>query len=80
MCVRCWTHLGRYLRNIKALSLTQSQLRLVTVFHGSGSYLTTFVKGSPPRNGFNYVKTGAVLMPSKWGCGGQKVLDGGPIT
>ena len=45
-----------------------------------GSYLTTFVKGSPPRNGSNYVKTGGFLMPSKWGCGGQKVPDGGLNT
>ena len=45
------------------------------MFHGS--YLTTFVKGSPPRNGSNYVKTGGVLMPPKWGCGGQEVPEGG---
>ena len=42
-----------------------------------GSYLTTFVKGPPPRNGSNYVKTGGVLMPPKWGCGGQEVPEGG---
>ena len=42
-----------------------------------GSYLTTFVKGSPPRNGSNYVKTRGVLMPPKWGCGGQEVPEGG---
>ena len=47
----------------------------ITVFHGS--YLTTFVKGSPPRNGSNYVKTVGDLMPHKWGCGGQKVPEGG---
>ena len=47
----------------------------ITVSHGS--YLTTFIKGSPPRNGFNYVKTGGVLMPPKWGCGGQEVPEGG---
>ena len=47
----------------------------ITVSHGS--YLTTFVKGSPPRNGSNYVKTEGVLMPSKWGCGGQEVPEGG---
>jgi len=47
----------------------------ITVSHGS--YLTTFVKGSPPRNGSNYVKTGGVLMPPKWGCGGQEVPEGG---
>ena len=41
-----------------------------------GSYLTTFIKGSPPRNGSNYVKTGGVLMPHKWGCGGQEVPEG----
>ena len=40
------------------------------------SYLTTFVKGSPPRNGSNYVKTRGVLMPPKWGCGGQEVPEG----
>ena len=42
-----------------------------------GSYLTTFVKRSPPRNGSNYVKTGGVLMPPKWGSGGQEVLEAG---
>ena len=68
-------HLGRYLQIIKAIDLTQSNLRLVTVFHWS--YLKMFVKGSPPRNGSNYVKTGGFLMPYKWGCGGQKVPDGG---
>ena len=41
------------------------------------SYLTTFIKGSPPRNGSNYVKTGGVLMPPKWGCGGQEVPECG---
>ena len=41
------------------------------------SYLTTFVKGSPPRYDSNYVKTGGVLMPLKWGCGGQEVPDDG---
>ena len=41
----------------------------------SGSYLTTFVKGSPTRNGLNYVKTGGVLMLPKWGCGGQRVPE-----
>ena len=40
MYVRCSTHLGKYLRNIKALDLTQPQLRRFTVFHGS--YLTIF--------------------------------------
>ena len=44
------------------------------------SCLTTFTKESLPRNGSNYVKTGAVLKLSKWGCGGQKVPDDGPIT
>ena len=47
----------------------------ITVSHGS--YLTTFVKGSPPRNGSNYIKTGGVLMPPKWGCRGQEVPEGG---
>ena len=41
-----------------------------------GSYPTTFVKGSPPRNGSNYVKTGGVLMPPKWGFEGQEVPEG----
>ena len=27
------------------------------------SYLTTFVKGPPPRNGSKYVKNGGFLMP-----------------
>ena len=47
----------------------------ITVSHRS--YLTTFVKGSPPRYDSNYVKTGGVLMPLKWGCGGQEVPDDG---
>ena len=33
----------------------------ITVSHGS--YLTTFVKGPPPRNGSKYVKNGGFLMP-----------------
>ena len=41
------------------------------------SFLTTFVKGSPARNGSNYVKTVGVLMPPKWGCRGQEVPEGG---
>ena len=43
-----------------------------------GSYLTTFtfVKGSPSKSGSNYVKTVGVLMPYKWGYGGQEVLEG----
>ena len=47
----------------------------IAVFQGS--YLTTFVKGSPPRNGSKYVKTGGVLMPPKWGCGGQEFPEDG---
>ena len=47
----------------------------ITVSHGS--YLTTFVKGPPPRNGSKYVKNGDFLMPFKWGCGGQEVPDDG---
>ena len=47
----------------------------ITVSHGS--CLTTFVKGSPPRNGSNYVKTVGVQMPPKWSCGGQEVPEGG---
>ena len=43
------------------------------------SCLTTFIKGSSPRNGSNYVKTVAILIPSKWGCEGQEVPHGGPI-
>ena len=49
--------------------------KTITVFHGS--YLTTFVKGPPPRNGSKYVKNGGFLMPFKWGCGGQEVPDDG---
>ena len=41
------------------------------------SYLTTFVKGPPPRNGSKYVKNGGFLMPLKWGCQGQEVPDDG---
>ena len=40
-----------------------------------GSYITTFVKGPPPRNGSKYVRNGGFLSPSKWGCGGQEVCD-----
>ena len=47
----------------------------ITVSHGS--YLTTFIKGPPPRNGSKYVKNGDFLMPFKWGCGGQEVPDDG---
>ena len=32
-----------------------------------GSYLITFVKGSP-RKVYNYVNIGGVLMAPKWGC------------
>ena len=42
-----------------------------------GSYLATFVKGSPPRNGSNYVKTVGVLMLPNWGCGGHEVPEDG---
>ena len=42
-----------------------------------GSYITTFVKGPPPRNGSNYVKTGGVLRSPKWGYGGQEVPETG---
>ena len=42
-----------------------------------GSYLTTFIKESSPRNGSKYVKNGDFLMPFKWGCGGQEVHDDG---
>ena len=44
------------------------------------SYLTTFIKGSCPRNGSNYVKTVDVLIPSKWGCRGQEVSDGTSVS
>ena len=47
----------------------------ITVCHGS--YLTTFIKGPPPRNGSKYVKNGDFPMPFKWGCGGQEVPDDG---
>ena len=50
-------------------------------FDGSkGSYrsqLTTFVFWSPPKNASIPVKTGGVLMLSRWGFGGQEVPDGG---
>ena len=57
---------GRFLRVVS---------EALTVSHES--YLTTFIKGPPPRNDSEYVKTGGVLMPSKWGCGGQEVPEGG---
>ena len=52
-------------------------LRLVSeaIIVSPGSYLTTFIKGSPPRNGSNYVKTVDVIMPANWGCGGQEVPE-----
>ena len=37
------------------------------------SHLFNFCK----RNGSNYVKTGGVLIPPKWGCGGQEVPETG---
>ena len=40
------------------------------------SQLTTFVFMTPPRNASKYVKKGGVLLPSRWGCGGQEVPDG----
>ena len=49
------------------------------VIESHGSYLTTFVKESPPRNGSKYVKTGGVLMPPNWGCGGQGVPPNGVL-
>ena len=54
-------------------------LRMVseTIIVSNGSYLTTFVKEPPPRNGSKYVKNGGFLMPFKWGCGGQEVPDDG---
>ena len=54
-------------------------LRMVseTIIVSNGSYLTTFVKETPPRNGSKYIKNGGFLMPFKWGCGGQEVPDDG---
>ena len=54
-------------------------LRLVSeaIIVSPGSYLTTFIKESSPRNGSKYVKNGDFLMPFKWGCGGQEVPDNG---
>ena len=54
-------------------------LRIVSkdIIVSHGSYLTTFIKGSPPRNGSNYVKAGGVLMLPKWGCRGQEVPERG---
>ena len=54
-------------------------LRVVSeaIIVSHGSYLTTFIKGPPPRNGSKYVKNGDFLMPFKWGCGGQEVPEGG---
>ena len=52
-------------------------LRLVSeaIIVSPGSYLTTFVKDSPPKNTSNYVKTVDVIMPANWGCGGQEVPE-----
>ena len=54
-------------------------LRLVSeaIIVSLGSYLTTFIKESSPRNGSKYVKNGDFLMPFKWSCGGQEVPDDG---
>ena len=72
---RLWV--SRYLIN----GVVEDRRFLRVAFEAStmspGSYLTTFIKGSPPRNGSNYVKTGGVLMPPKWGCGGQEVPESG---
>ena len=38
------------------------------------SCLTTFMKGSPPRNGSNYVKTVGVLIPSNGVVGVRRFL------
>ena len=40
-----------------------------------GSQKTTFVLWSPPRNASDSVKTGGVLVPLRWGLGGQEVPD-----
>ena len=40
-----------------------------------GHKKTTFVLWSPPRNASDSVKTGGVLVPLRWGLGGQEVPD-----
>ena len=69
-CVRQWSCRGQEVPG----GVSES----VILFHWS--CLTTFVQGSPPRNDFNYVKIGGVLMSSEWSCEGQEVPDGGLIT
>ena len=73
------SRLGVSLCHLNGVVEDRRFLRLVSeaIIVSPGSYLTTFIKGSPPRNGSNYVKTGGVLMPPKWGCGGQEVPEGG---
>ena len=72
-------HLGASLCILNGVVEDRRFLRVVSeaIIVSHGSYLTTFIKGSPPRNGSNYIKTGGVLMPPKWGCGGQEVPEGG---
>ena len=57
------------------MRLLRVEYEVIIVSHRS--YLTIFEKGSALRNSSNYVnvKTGGVLMPHKWSCGGQ-VPDG----
>ena len=72
-------HLGASLCILNGVVGDRRFLRVVSeaIIVSPGSYLTTFVKGSPPTNGSNYVKTRGVLMPPKWGCGGRGVPEGG---
>ena len=67
--------------NFKPLLMQQGAMPLVSNKQSiSGSYLSTFVKGSPPWNGSNYVMNGGIPMPSKRGCGGQEVPDDGLLS
>ena len=72
-------HLGASLCILNGVVKDRRLLKVVSeaIIVSHGSYLTTFVKGPPPRNGSKYVKNGDFLMPFKWGCGGQEVPDDG---
>ena len=72
-------HLGASLCILNGVVKDRRLLKVVSeaIIVSHGSYLTTFVKGPPPRNGSKYVKNGDFLMPFKWGCGGQEVPEGG---
>ena len=68
----CWLHIYQQTRGFfmhpkwrwRGQGVPEA-FEVVIVSNGS------FVKGYPPRNGFNYVKNVGVLMLPKWVCGGH---------